>query len=166
MAVLRNDSKCSHTTCMLRFFTVSRFALNPNLIIEIASYIIETETQVGTLKTEDGYSLIEVLIAITIFAVGLLAIAGMQTSAIRMNSTAGKLTNLSTWGMDKIEELSALPYSHPLLDSDGNPHQEVLGDYTILWTVIDNNPLTNIKNITVTVAGLGKTTSIGILKPN
>ncbi|MGD8981896.1 MAG: prepilin-type N-terminal cleavage/methylation domain-containing protein [Desulfobacterales bacterium] len=120
----------------------------------------------GTLKTEDGYSLIEVLIAITIFAVGLLAIAGMQTSAIRMNSTAGKLTNLSTWGMDKIEELSALPYSHPLLDSDGNPHQEVLGDYTILWTVIDNNPLTNIKNITVTVAGLGKTTSIGILKPN
>jgi hypothetical protein len=24
MAVLRNSSKCSHTTCMLRFFTVSR----------------------------------------------------------------------------------------------------------------------------------------------
>ena len=37
MAVLRNDSKCSHTTCMLRFFTVSRLALNPNLIFEIGS---------------------------------------------------------------------------------------------------------------------------------
>jgi hypothetical protein len=24
MAVLRNGSKCSHTTCMLRFFTISR----------------------------------------------------------------------------------------------------------------------------------------------
>jgi hypothetical protein len=32
MAVLRNGSKCSHTTCMLRFFTVSRLALNTNLI--------------------------------------------------------------------------------------------------------------------------------------
>jgi len=37
MAVLQNDSKCSHTSCMLRFFTVSRIALNPNLIIKIGS---------------------------------------------------------------------------------------------------------------------------------
>ena len=37
MAVLRNGSKYSHTTCMLRFFTVSRLALNPNLIFEIDS---------------------------------------------------------------------------------------------------------------------------------
>jgi hypothetical protein len=39
MAVLRNGSKCSHTTCMLRFFTVSRLALNLNLIFEIGSSI-------------------------------------------------------------------------------------------------------------------------------
>ena len=37
MAVLRNGSKCSHATCMLRFFTVSRLALNSNLIFEIGS---------------------------------------------------------------------------------------------------------------------------------
>ena len=36
-AVLRNGSKCSHTTRMLRFFTVSRLALNPNLIFETGS---------------------------------------------------------------------------------------------------------------------------------
>ena len=119
-----------------------------------------------TLKNENGYTLIEVLIALTIFAVGLLAVAGMQTSAIRMNSTAGNLTNLTTWGMDKIEELIALPYSDDLLDSAGNPHQELLGNYTISWTVIDNNPVTNTKNITVTVTGRGKRAEFGILKPN
>ena len=37
MAVLRSSSKCSHTTCMLRFFTVSRLALNTDLIFEIGS---------------------------------------------------------------------------------------------------------------------------------
>jgi hypothetical protein len=37
MAALRNGLKCSHTTCMLRFFTVSRTALNSNLIFEIGS---------------------------------------------------------------------------------------------------------------------------------
>ena len=130
------------------------------------AYITYTETQMEKLKKEDGYTLIEVLIALTIFAVGLLGVAAMQTSAIRMNSTAGKLTNLSTWGTDKIEELSALPYSDPLLDSAGNPHKEVTGDYTISWTVIDDNPVTNTKNITVTVTGQGKRADISILKPN
>ena len=120
----------------------------------------------GTLKKKDGFTLIEVLIALTIFAVGLLAIAGMQTSAIRMNSIAGKLTHLSTWGTDKIEELSALSYSDSLLDSAGNPHQELSGDYTITWTVIDNYPVINTKKITVTVTGQGKRADIGIFKPN
>jgi len=137
--------------------------------------ITYTETQMGKLKKEDGFTLIEVLIAITIFAVGLLAVAAMQTSAIRMNSTAGKLTNLSTWGMDKIEELSALPYNNPWLqaagnppgtDTDGNTHREVSGDYTISWTVIDDNPATSIKNISITVTGRGKTANISFYKPN
>jgi len=39
MAALQNGSKCSHTTCMLRFFIVSRLALNPNLIFGIGSSI-------------------------------------------------------------------------------------------------------------------------------
>ncbi len=39
MVALRNGSKCSHTTCMIRFFTVSLLALNPNLIFEIGSKI-------------------------------------------------------------------------------------------------------------------------------
>ena len=120
----------------------------------------------GTLKKENGYTLIEVLIALTIFAVGLLAVASMQTAAVRMNSTADKLTNLSTWGMDKIEELSALPYSDPLLDSAVNPYQEQLGDYTISWTVVKNDPIKDTKHITVTVTGRGKRAEFGILKPN
>jgi type IV pilus assembly protein PilV len=130
------------------------------------AYIMNAKIQMETSKKENGYTLIEVLIALTIFAVGMLAVAGMQTSGIRMNSTAGKLTNLSTWGMDKIEELSALSYSDPLLDSAGNPHQEILGNYTISWTVIDDNPVTNTQNITVTVTGQGKREEFCILKPD
>ena len=139
------------------------------------AYITSAETQTDKLKKENGFTLIEVLVAITIFAVGLLAVAAMQNSAILMNSTAGKLTNLSTWGMDKIEELSALSYADPWLETAGNPpgndsagntHQEISGDYTVSWTVIDDNPATSIKNITITVTGRGKTAVISFLKPN
>jgi hypothetical protein len=42
MAVLRIGSKCSHTTCMLRFFTASRLALNPNFISEMDSNLFES----------------------------------------------------------------------------------------------------------------------------
>jgi type IV pilus assembly protein PilV len=118
------------------------------------------------LKKENGFTLIEVLIALTIFAVGMLAVAAMQNSAVKMNSTADKLTHLATWGMDKIEELSALPYADPSLDSAGDPHREVSGGYTITWTVIDDNPMSNIKNVTVTVTGRGKRIDISFLKPN
>ena len=37
MAVLWNGSKCSHTTCMLRFFTDQRLTLNSNLTFETGS---------------------------------------------------------------------------------------------------------------------------------
>ena len=57
MAVLRNGSKCSHTTCMLRFFTVSRLALNTNLIFEIgSSYQLikqDEDTEGGRCKHDD-----------------------------------------------------------------------------------------------------------------
>ena len=62
------------------------------------AYNIDKETSINTLKKQDGFTLIEVLIAVTIFAVGLLAIAAMQTSAIQMNSTGNRLTELSNFG--------------------------------------------------------------------
>ena len=65
---------------------------------------------------KDGFTLIEVIIALTIFAVGLLAVAAMQNSAVKMNAAAGRLTSLATRAKDKIEELSALPYADPCLD--------------------------------------------------
>jgi len=39
MTALWNGSKCSHTACMLRFFTAPLLALNPNLIFEIGSIV-------------------------------------------------------------------------------------------------------------------------------
>jgi len=122
-----------------------------------------------TLKQDNGFTLLEVLIAVSIFAIGLLAIATMQTSAIRVNSTAGQITSRMTWGQDKLEELLALPFGDPWLegvdsstaDSAGNIHQETTGDgYTIAWDILDDNPVTGTKRITVTVTGSGKTTQL------
>ena len=128
-------------------------------------------------KKDEGFTLIEVLIAISIFAVGLLAVATMQLSAIRVNSTAGQITTRITWAQDKLEELMALPYSDPLLedlgdppsgtDSAGNAHQETTYEgYIISWTVTNNTPISSTKLITVAVTGRGKVTQVSYVKPS
>jgi type IV pilus assembly protein PilV len=115
-----------------------------------------------------------VLIAISIFAFGLLAVAAMQISAIQVNSTADQITIRSTWAQDKIEELMALPYTDTLL-VDNNSTVGVMTNhtdtspptgYTITWSVDNNNPVSSSKLITVTVTGKGKSTQISFIKPN
>jgi len=133
------------------------------------------ESAIRKSKKNEGFTLIEVLIAISIFAVGLLAIGAMQISAIRVNSTAGQITNRTTWAQDKLEELMGLSYSDPWLEAAGNPpgqdsalrtHQEMTPDgiYTISWTVTNNTPVSGTKLITVTVTARGKTTRLVSVK--
>ena len=117
------------------------------------------------LNKQSGFTLIEVLIALTIFSVGLLAIAAMQTSAIQMNSTGGRLTEITALGIDRMENLMSLPYTSNWLDpvdsstpdSTGQLHQRQEDGYTISWDIVQNVPTTNTKSITLTVTGKGKT---------
>ena len=71
------------------------------------------------LKNQNGFSLIEVLVAVTIFAVGLLALAKLQIVSIRGNSSARGVTEASVVAQSKFEELKLLPVSDPALaDTD------------------------------------------------
>ena len=122
-------------------------------------------TAAGRFKQKEGYSLIEVLMAISILAVGMLAIASMQASGIRVNATASHITTRATWAQDRIETLMALPSGDTLLAVAGNPHQVTTSDnYTIRWVVGDDNPVANAKLITVTVTGHGGTTVVRAIK--
>lgn len=73
---------------------------------------------------QKGFTLIEILIAITVFAIGILAVAAMQIKAIQGNSFAGGMTKATNVAQNKMEELIALPFDDLQLrdmNLDGNP---------------------------------------------
>jgi type IV pilus assembly protein PilV len=122
-------------------------------------------TEIRAMQNDAGFTLIEVLIAISILAVGLLGVAAMQTSAIQVNSAAGRMTTRMNWAQDRMEKLKALPFSDPWLEAAGNPHEELLSDgYTVSWNVTDDSPVPNTKRIVVTVTGKGKTSRLTCMK--
>jgi prepilin-type N-terminal cleavage/methylation domain-containing protein len=75
---------------------------------------------------EEGYTLVEVLIALGILGFGLLAVATMQVTAIKTNARAGSLSHGTTLAQAKAEELMNLPYSG-LSDTTGNGTDEGQG---------------------------------------
>ncbi len=117
---------------------------------------------------KNGFTLIEIMIAITVLAIGILGIAKMQLSAVKGNSYANGLTEATAFAQNKIEELAALAYDDGNLNDDdgdgisgiddtGSPDgsQQVSGatniQYDIFWNIAVDEPAVNAKHIRVYV---------------
>jgi type IV pilus modification protein PilV len=108
-------------------------------------------------KNRSGFTVIEVLVALTIFSIGLLALATMQISAIRTNAFAYRVNVATVLAQDLLENYKRLGYDGiPTTGNyaDNNPLNEKgdhdpAGIYNRTWTVADNGWR---KTITVTVA--------------
>jgi len=78
-----------------------------------------------------GFTLVEVMIAIAIFSIGILAVAGMQTDASRLNRTAMLQTlaaNVASEAMEDYFNYGRTDYDDPVL-REGIPFR-VQVDYT------------------------------------
>lgn len=69
-------------------------------------------------KNQNGFTIIEIMIAMAVLAIGILGVAKMQLSAVKGNSSACGLTEATIIAQDKMEELMALAYDDSDLDDD------------------------------------------------
>ncbi len=63
-----------------------------------------------------GFTLIEALIALTVFAIGVLAVISMQTTATSGNARARYLSEATSWAVDRMEIILNLDYDSSLLE--------------------------------------------------
>ena len=102
------------------------------------------------INNQNGFTLIEVVIALGVFAFGILALILLQTSSIKGNATANIISTEASWAEDRIERILAMDFddlkdekdpgggldNKDIATADGYDNTSVDG-YLILWNVED-----------------------------
>jgi len=118
------------------------------------------------MKNTRGFTLIEILIAIAIFSIGILAVAKMQLWTAKNTTTGNTTTTATMLARAKIEELKGANDVTSLtdgadpdpLDADGNPG----GILNRHWTVTNPMGGSSTRRIDVQVSwnGLGQNRNV------
>ena len=107
------------------------------------------------ISTEEGFTLIEIMIALVILSVGLVALAGLQVSAIKGNAFSKRMTTAVSIANEKLEKLKNSSYASIISESPiqvtiTQPNQPSMA-FTRQVIVVNNSPLTNMKTVNITV---------------
>ena len=108
-----------------------------------------------------GFTLIEVLIGMAIFAIGILAVTTMQMNSINRNAAARMQTESTARVVASVELLLALPYEDAWLDEGSSPYEVQNGSYTIECTIEEDpdNMGLPIKHIQIRVTNPNRNAS-------
>ena len=116
---------------------------------------------------DSGFTLVEVLIAIFLLSVGLLAVATLQSTALKTNGAAMKITTAMEVAQEAMEGLMRRSYTDDSVSQDTHTEASPPAGHTITWVVTDNNPVSGTKRIvmTVTYPGMKQPLVLTSLKP-
>ena len=100
-----------------------------------------------------GFTFVELLVVLAIFAIAVLAVAAMQVTSINTNASARMSGEASALAANQVEALMVLPYDDSDLDLGSHAIPE--GAYSVNWDVtesdVDGDGTNDSKTIMVTV---------------
>ncbi|MBZ0266787.1 prepilin-type N-terminal cleavage/methylation domain-containing protein [bacterium] len=100
-------------------------------------------------RSDAGFSLIELMIAITVLGVGILSLAGLYPMATG-KVTRGDLESRATFlGQAKVEELKRVSWEDLTTSADRDTVETV---FVRDWSVQEDEPVDGMKRVNVTVA--------------
>ena len=96
-----------------------------------------------------GFSLIEVLIALVILSISLLALAGLMSTTSQNTSFGGHLTEAATFAQDQLEQLRSTSWATIANGTNTRTGSFSGITYTRTWNVVTTG---TIKTITITTS--------------
>ena len=110
------------------------------------------ESGIRMIQVSRGFTLIETLLAMAIFSIGILAVGSMQISAINNNASARMRTEATILASERVEELMSLDdYNDPLLGTDTQSASSANNIYCLEWSATEDSPIPSTKTITLSV---------------
>ena len=109
---------------------------------------------------QDGFTLIEVMVALAIMSIGVLSIGIAQLSALRLSSMSNRLSQAMYLAEEQMEIFRSMPwgptFSAAVVDfpDPQGPITPVQGDsaqFSRSWTLTPNAPPHGLTEITITV---------------
>ena len=100
-------------------------------------------------KKSGGFTLLEILIALIIFSIGILALATLTVTATKTGSYGGRMTEAVTFAQDKLEELKTNSWDKIVsgMDQETGPTGMY---YTRNWKVLEKETR-NLKTVSITI---------------
>ena len=125
------------------------------------------------LSNQNGFTLLELLIALTILTIGLLGLAGLHIAAIQGNVSGFKISTATAVAQERIEELKALDGADTHLSAGAHADDNSAGadaddrspviqniTYNRSYTIQDNTPISGTSTITLTITWVEPRTGI------
>jgi type IV pilus assembly protein PilV len=100
-------------------------------------------------RPDAGFSLIELMIAITVLGVGILSLAGLYPMATQKVSRGDLESRATFLGQAKVEELKRIPWDNLVTTADTDTVETV---FVRDWSVEEDQPVEGMKRVNVTVA--------------
>ncbi|MBW2123465.1 MAG: prepilin-type N-terminal cleavage/methylation domain-containing protein [Deltaproteobacteria bacterium] len=108
----------------------------------------------------EGFTLLEVVVAMVILAIALLGLAGLQVVSVQGNNLASQITDATTLAQDQLEQLIATPFSTLVgLGTVTNSVTKKGVVYSVQYTVIPD-PGGSRADVTVAVSWRDERTSV------
>lgn len=101
-------------------------------------------------RSERGFSILENMISMAIFSVGILSISMLFTQTMTFTHNSEKMSVATNLAKGKLEELRNTPYANIVSGTDSETVDNVKYDFE--WTVTNDSPVKGVRKVLMEIS--------------